>query len=335
MPCPGGRESARKRAVNEEIPFGSLQVTNPEHLAAAIRSANFEPCQLSAGPSPSRLTRLMCPKICLDLVELGPAMLFTGVMPMDCYTLVFVTSCPQTGHSFNFATDHRDGYMGFFPPGGELDAYTPQGYANATLTVPADEFHQALEKWFPEIPDRILKCGIGMRVGAAEQARLRMLLSAVTDGILDPGRPFIDSAARREVERLLLEEFLCTLRTSHPVQAPKHRAAGRLKHLREARDFIKASAHDSIQLEDVGNALGMSARGVEVLFRSTLGIGPNAFIRHQRLHGVRRALLAAEPESGLVKELALQWGFWHMGHFSKNYRTLFGECPKVTLAGGR
>jgi AraC-like DNA-binding protein len=319
--------------VKQDVPFASLQVTNPEQLAAAIRSANFEPCQLSSGPSASRLTRLMCPKICLDFAELGPAMLFTGVMPMDCYTLVFVTNCPETGHSFNFATDHRDGYLGFFPPGGELDAYTPEGYANATLTVPEDEFHQALEQWFPEIPDEVLKYGTGLRVGAAEQTRLRILLSAVMDGILDPGGPFVGSAARREVERSLLEEFMGTLRFGHPVPLPKRRIAGRLMHLRQARDFIKASAHKSIRLEDVGNALGMSARGVEVLFRSSLGIGPNAFIRHQRLHGVRRALLAAEPEPGVVKELALQWGFWHMGHFSKNYRTLFGECPTSTLAG--
>ena len=185
--------------VNLEIPFGSLEVMNPEELAAAIRSANLEPCQLSRGPSPSRLARLMCPSVCLDFAELGPAMLFTGMMPMDCYTLVFVTRCPETGRSFNFATEHSDGYMGFFPPGGELDAYTPEGYSNATLTVPAGEFQRALEQWFPEIPDRILKHGSGMRIGAAEQARLRILLAAVMDGISDPSGLFLGSPARREV----------------------------------------------------------------------------------------------------------------------------------------
>jgi AraC family ethanolamine operon transcriptional activator len=75
----------------------------------------------------------------------------------------------------------------------------------------------------------------------------------------------------------------------------------------------------------------MSQRGVEVLFQDSLGIGPTAFIRHQRLHGVRRELLEARQEHGLVKELALKWGFWHMGHFSRNYRQLFGESPSVTL----
>jgi AraC family ethanolamine operon transcriptional activator len=277
----------------------------------------------------------MCPAVCLDFAELGPAMLFTGIMPIDCYTLVFVIKCPQIGRSFNFATEHTDGYMGFFPPGGELDAYTPEGYSNATLTVPAGEFHRALEQWFPEIPDRILKHGSGIRIGAAEQVRLRILLAAVMHGMTDPHGPFLGPAALREVEQSLLEVFLCALRCGHLVSLPKLRIAGRLKHLRQARDFIKESVHESIQLEDLGNALGMSPRGVEVLFSSSLGIGPNLFIRHQRLHSVRRALLAAKPEAGAVKKLALQWGFWHMGHFSKNYRTLFGESPISTLTRAR
>jgi AraC family ethanolamine operon transcriptional activator len=49
------------------------------------------------------------------------------------------------------------------------------------------------------------------------------------------------------------------------------------------------------------------------------------------LHGVRRALQTAESHSGVVKEMAIHGGFLHMGHFSRNYRELFGECPSETL----
>lgn len=308
-------------------------VVSPEQLAAAIRSANFEPCQLSVNPLQSRLARLTCPNACLDFAELGPAMLFTGAMPVDCYTLVFVTRCPKKGRSFNFATEHLDGYMGFFPPGGILDAYTPEGYSNATLTVPVEEFHLALERWFPEIPDVVVNRGAGMRIGVVEQQRLRLLLSTVLEGIQDPAGLFSDHLTRREVEELLLESFLLALRggVGRLVPLPNRRVAGRLKHLRQARDFIREAVHDPIRVEDVSNALGMSPRGVEVLFRNSLGIGPSAYIRHQRLHGVRRTLLAEAPKPGVIKEVALKWGFWHMGHFSKHYRSLFGECPTQTL----
>jgi AraC family ethanolamine operon transcriptional activator len=312
-------------------------VVNPEQLATAIRSASFEPFQLSAKPVLSRLARLVGPHACLDFAQLGPAMLFTGAMPPDCYTLVFVTQCPVKGRSFNFATEHLDGYMGFFAPGGPVDAYTPPGYTNATLTVPAERFHEALESWFPEIPDMLLKQGAGMRIGLVEQQRLRLLLSAALEGIQDPAGPFADGRVLREMEEMLLESFVSALRSGVGglVPPPNSRVAGRLKHLREAREFIRASAQGPIQLEDVSEALGMSARGIEVLFRGSLGVGPTVYIRHQRLHGVRRALLTARPGPGAIKETAMRWGFWHMGHFSKNYRQLFGESPMETMVARR
>jgi AraC-like DNA-binding protein len=37
------------------------------------------------------------------------------------------------------------------------------------------------------------------------------------------------------------------------------------------------------------------------------------------------------PGSWTFKQLAIEWGFLHMGHFSRNYRDLFGETPSETL----
>ena len=59
-------------------------------------------------------------------------------MPDDSYTLVFVLDCPGGGRNFTFSIEHPDGWLGFFPPGRELDAYTPEGYCHATLTVPRE-----------------------------------------------------------------------------------------------------------------------------------------------------------------------------------------------------
>lgn len=315
-------------------PVISMQVLDPEALAAAIRNANFRPCQLSVRPLPSRIARVMCENVCLDFASLGPAMLFSGSMPMDCFTLVFVTECPQKGRSFNFATEHTDGYMGFFPPGGMLDAYTPEGYANATLTVPVDVFRGAVERMFPEIPERLLKHGAGMRVGAAEQGRLRVLLSAVLAGIDDRTRPLVDGLVRNHLQSALLESFLSALRSGCEALAPRpgRRMEGRLRRLRQARDHISSHLHEPLNLGDLCRVLGLSRRGVEVLFQDSLGMGPSAFLRNQRLHGVRRSLLITPRASGVVKETAMKWGFWHMGHFSREYRTLFGESPGATLS---
>ena len=311
-----------------------MHVIDPEALADAIRHANFESCQLSSRPTPSVLGRVLCPRVCLDFAALGPAMLFTGTMPQHYYTLVFVTDCPSEGRSFNFAIRHTTGYMGFFPPGGALDACTPEGYASATLTVPEADFRAAMERHFPNIPDRILKQGAGLRIGLAEQTQLRAVLAQVMSGIRDPATPFASFAARQRVERELLQVFLAALHRGcgDPVPNPTQRTAGRLRRLRQGRDFIAAHARRPIYLDDLCNELSLSRRGVEELFRDSLGLGPTAFLRHQRLHGVRRALREAARLPGTVKHLALEWGFWHMGNFAKDYQTFFGEKPSETLA---
>jgi transcriptional regulator GlxA family with amidase domain len=33
-----------------------------------------------------------------------------------------------------------------------------------------------------------------------------------------------------------------------------------------------------------------------------------------------------------IADAANAWGFWHMGQFAKDYRTLFGELPSQTRA---
>jgi AraC family ethanolamine operon transcriptional activator len=38
----------------------------------------------------------------------------------------------------------------------------------------------------------------------------------------------------------------------------------------------------------------------------------------------------AAPESR-VADIAIRWGFWHMGQFARDYRAMFGELPSETL----
>jgi AraC family ethanolamine operon transcriptional activator len=56
-----------------------------------------------------------------------------------------------------------------------------------------------------------------------------------------------------------------------------------------------------------------------------------AYLKIRRLHGVRQALLSADPEAERVSELAARWGFLNAGHFARDYRALFGEPPSTSL----
>lgn len=309
-------------------------LTDPELLVEGIRGAEMIPCQLSRRARVSELHRILLPQSCLDLADLGPSMLFSGLMPRDCYTLVFVLSCPMKGRSFNFATEHTDGYLGFFPPGGEVDAVTPEGYANATLTVAAPRFLAELGRVFPEFPDTFLEKGVAMRISPEGQCGIRRIareLRALKDGGAGSlGHP----AAREALESELLGDFLTALRDGcgDLVSAASMRLARRQRRFRELRDFLAAHDPAEINLVRLCEASGLSARGLENLFRDHLGIPPLVFLRHRRLHEARRQLL----RSGIlgevsVKDVALAQGFWHLGRFARYYQEFFGENPSSTL----
>jgi len=310
-----------------------LHGLDPEMLRDAIRESRVEPCLLSATVSVSSLARLQCPSVALDFASLGPSLHFSGQMAEQCYTIIFVLDCPTPGHSLNFETEHTDGYIGFFPPGSLLDAATPSGYRNATLTIPADLFLAAVARQCPDLPESIFTRGAGMRVGPRAQARLRHQLATVKHALARDISSFSSRAALQLIERELLDVFLTALRDGCDdlVPPPPPRTGGRLRRMRQAREFITAHLHRPIYLDDLCAELGLTPRAVENLFRDLLGVSPITYLRHRRLHGARHALQRSSPRPGAVKQVALEWGHWHLGRFARDYRTLFGESPSETI----
>jgi len=60
------------------------------------------------------------------------------------------------------------------------------------------------------------------------------------------------------------------------------------------------------------------------------GMSLQRFMVLNRLCSVRAALLRAGP-GDLIKDVALQHGFWHLGRFAKTYFNCFGEAPSQTI----
>ena len=272
-------------------------------------------------------------RLCFDYAFVGPSMLFTGLMAEDCYTLVFVMECPESGLAFNYSIGIERGYLGFFPPGGVIDSRTPAGFSNVALTIPASHFLTALAIHYPEMPEDILQHGTNLIVGVGEEIRLRRLVTDVTELLFSETGLQRAIALSKHMEAELLEAFFAALRSgcaekkkSDPPCAPR-----RQRHLRKARDYIAAHGHRPVAVEELCGELGLTARSVQQIFQSLLQVSPVTYLRHHRLQGVRRALQSAQPELGAVKNVALDWGFWHLGRFAADYRALFGESPHQTL----
>jgi AraC-like DNA-binding protein len=107
--------------------------------------------------------------------------------------------------------------------------------------------------------------------------------------------------------------------------------------VRRAADFCVEHAHEPISVADMAMAARMSVRSLREGFRAHLATTPLAYLRRVRLDLARRDLLAIADghAPGTVTDVALRWGFAHLGRFTGHYRQTYGETPSQTLRGPR
>ena len=100
--------------------------------------------------------------------------------------------------------------------------------------------------------------------------------------------------------------------------------------VRRALDAMRADAGREWSLADLAAVSGLSSRSLQRQFRIFLGKTPLAKLRDIRFDGARHELLRGCP-SAKVMDVALRWGFPHLGRFSIDYRRRYGEAPSQTL----
>jgi AraC-like DNA-binding protein len=100
--------------------------------------------------------------------------------------------------------------------------------------------------------------------------------------------------------------------------------------VRRAMDYMEARLGAAITIADVAGASGIAGRTLFKHFRDFHGMSPMQHLRNSRFDKVREALVRADPEQS-VTEIAMNWGFTHMGRFAVEYRQRFGESPSESL----
>lgn len=93
-----------------------------------------------------------------------------------------------------------------------------------------------------------------------------------------------------------------------------------------ARDFIIASYHQPIQLDDIASVASMSPNHLLRTFKQTFSQTPYQFLTDVRLNQARH-LLASTDDT--VTEICLKVGFESLGSFSWLFSRRFGMSPQV------
>jgi AraC-like DNA-binding protein len=135
--------------------------------------------------------------------------------------------------------------------------------------------------------------------------------------------------AIQELEDDLLESFLYLAENS-PVTT-KLTLLPSDKTLRHVEDYICAHLDAAITRDELADLTGVSIRSLSRAFEEKYGLGPMAFVRQRRLDACYAQLLGSDRDATSVTEVAMSYGFWHLGKFAIAYKETFGESPSETL----
>lgn len=93
--------------------------------------------------------------------------------------------------------------------------------------------------------------------------------------------------------------------------------------------WIDANLGEPITLDRLSAVAGIHGRGLQKSLRTLRGQSPLEWVTARRLAAVRARLLSSSTGVS-VSQVALDFGFTHLGRFSALYRQAFGELPSAT-----
>ena len=140
-----------------------------------------------------------------------------------------------------------------------------------------------------------------------------------------------DDHIRRQMEDALLGGLLAAIPHVQGGLVAQAGSGAIPYYLRRAESHLRDNAFRSVRMPELTRISEVSERTLQEAFLRFRGKTPGQFARELRLDLVRQALVAQVGCDDNVTKVALQFGFAHLGRFSRSYAERFGEYPSVTL----
>lgn len=138
--------------------------------------------------------------------------------------------------------------------------------------------------------------------------------------------PFLAGSVARYLAATVLTTFPNTAVTEPTIE--DHRDSTPVL-LRRAIAFIDENAHTDISPADIAAATNVTPQALLNMFRVHRDCTPMNYVRRVRLHHVHQELVASDPETTSVTEIARRVGFHHIGIFMRRYVEAYGGEPDV------
>ncbi|OZH52329.1 AraC family transcriptional regulator [Hydrocoleum sp. CS-953] len=136
------------------------------------------------------------------------------------------------------------------------------------------------------------------------------------------------------IEKLVADDFLPLLISKIPIKLNSKsflKPSRRAKLIAQAEKKMLANLDKPLTLKQLAENLGSSSSALLYGFQDLFGVSPMRYLKVRRLNTVRQHLKGCEPENCFIAILASEFGFYSPSHFTRDYKTMFGELPSETL----
>ena len=196
------------------------------------------------------------------------------------------------------------------------------------IMVDRDALDQSVTREAFSGPDGVLKFPALTLIDLNEAATLARFVEMIIRDLEGENSAFSDPAVGFEVERVLLQLVLRSMR--HEVERRPIHERYRIvpAYMRRAERFIREHHGETLDMARIAEGSGVSMRTLQYGFRKYRDASPMAYLRDVRLSSARRALI--DGRAGAIGHVAASVGYPSTSQFARDYRAAFGESPSET-----
>ena len=304
---------------------------DPNALAQIISGGEFDHKRLPGGDSAISFVQGNLPHSAFNRATCSPAIVANGTSAANAITIV--TMLRQSEPGIVNGSRVRTGTVLFYPEKAEVRY---RGFPKASWFA----FVISRERLLAYCADQLNEIPVLTNSGIATFEPAQEAGDQFLNGLRDLDRSLCSLGSAQNAARLgqAIENDLlgriATLLSSKPVlRQNRDRRNLRLCHeiLGDTIRLVEDDPTEMLDIPSISRATGLNPRTLQRVFRSEYGLCPQEWLRVERLNRVHQELLRAS-HSNSVTEIAVRWGFFHLGRFANYYRELFGELPNETLS---
>jgi AraC family ethanolamine operon transcriptional activator len=163
---------------------------------------------------------------------------------------------------------------------------------------------------------------------SAAALQLRSYADLVLQISTDEPVRFHSDVLRQRIENDLLVRVQRAIEAANDANAAS-REGKALRLIRDVEQFMWEHVDEPITLHRICDHANCRMRSLIYSFKDVFGVGPITYLKMLRLNAAHRRLREVQGTARIF-DIAAALGFWHMGHFSADYKRLFGTTASET-----